>query len=107
VATAIYGFIYFGMLNSLVPTLMFLAIMLSWVPHDMMYGPQAALIAECFTPRLRYSGSSIGYQGWLLTLRSYQAVPSFTGCPFFRETIPPVHSLSRDRRYVQYCCEEI
>ena len=41
---------------------MFLAIMLSWVPHDMMYGPQAALIAECFTPRLRYSGSSIGYQ---------------------------------------------
>ena len=56
VVTAIYGFIYFGMLNSLVPTLMFLAIMLSWVPHDMMYGPQAALIAECFTPRLRYSG---------------------------------------------------
>ena len=27
-----------------------------------MYGPQAALIAECFTPRLRYSGASIGYQ---------------------------------------------
>jgi hypothetical protein len=45
-----------------VPTLMFLAIMRSWVPHDMMYGPQAALIAECFTPRLRYGGSSIGYQ---------------------------------------------
>jgi MFS family permease len=62
VVTAIYGFIYFGMLNSLVPALMFLAIMLSWVPHDMMYGPQAALIAECFTPRPRYSGSSIGYQ---------------------------------------------
>ena len=61
VFTAIYGFIYFGMLNSLVPTLMFLAIMLSWVPHE-MYGPQAALIAECFTPRLRYGGSSIGYQ---------------------------------------------
>ena len=27
-----------------------------------MYGPQAALIAEGFTPRLRYSGCSIGYQ---------------------------------------------
>ena len=27
-----------------------------------MYGPQAALIAESFTPRLRYSGASIGYQ---------------------------------------------
>jgi MFS family permease len=62
VVTGIYGFIYFAMLNSLLPALMFLAIMLSFVPHDMMYGPQAALIAECFTPRLRYSGSSIGYQ---------------------------------------------
>ena len=36
--------------------------MLSLIPHDMMYGPQAALIAECFTGRLRYSGASIGYQ---------------------------------------------
>jgi hypothetical protein len=27
-----------------------------------MYGPQAALIAEAFTPRLRYSGASMGYQ---------------------------------------------
>src|SRR5262249_62359475 len=38
------------------------AIMVSLIPHDMMYGPQAALIAECFTGRLRYSGASIGYQ---------------------------------------------
>ena len=36
--------------------------MLSLVPHDMMYGPQAALIAERFTGRLRYSGASLGYQ---------------------------------------------
>ena len=29
----------------------------------MQYGPaQAALIAEPFTPNLRYSGSSLGYQ---------------------------------------------
>jgi hypothetical protein len=27
-----------------------------------MYAAEAALIAEAFTPRLRYSGSSIGYQ---------------------------------------------
>jgi hypothetical protein len=40
----------------------FIAIVLSLIPHDMMYGPQAALIAEAFTPRLRYSGSSLGYQ---------------------------------------------
>ena len=27
-----------------------------------MYGPQAALIAESFTERLRYSGASLGHQ---------------------------------------------
>ena len=35
---------------------------LSLIPHSMMYGPQAALIAESFTGRLRYSGASLGYQ---------------------------------------------
>ena len=62
VVTAIYGFIYFGLLNTLSPVLIFIAIVLSLIPHDIMYGPQAALIAECFTPRLRYSGASVGYQ---------------------------------------------
>ena len=62
VATGIFGFIYFAMLNTMVPAWIFLGIILSFVPHDLMYGPQAALIAECFTPRLRYSGCSIGYQ---------------------------------------------
>jgi uncharacterized membrane protein YjdF len=27
-----------------------------------MYGPQAALIAESFSARVRYSGASLGYQ---------------------------------------------
>jgi MFS family permease len=53
VATGIFGFVYFAMLNSLVPALMFLAVMLSFVPHGLIFGPQAALFAECFTPRLR------------------------------------------------------
>jgi MFS family permease len=62
VLTGIFGFVYFAMLDTMVPGWIFLAIVLSFVPHDLMYGPQAALIAEGFTPRLRYSGSSIGYQ---------------------------------------------
>src|SRR5579883_1909328 len=62
VLTGIFGFIYFAMLNTNQPTWIFLGIVLSFVPHDLMYGPQAALIAESFTPRLRYSGCSIGYQ---------------------------------------------
>ena len=60
--TGVFGFIYFGMLNTASEPIMFLAIFLSLVPHDMQYGPQAALIAESFTGRLRYSGASLGYQ---------------------------------------------
>jgi MFS family permease len=60
--TGIFGFIYFGMLGTAIPWVVFLAIVLSLIPHDIQYGPQAALIAEAFTPRLRYSGSSLGYQ---------------------------------------------
>jgi len=62
VATGVFGFIYFAMLNTMVPAWIFLGIVLSFIPHDVMYGPQEALIAECSTPRLRYSGASIGYQ---------------------------------------------
>ncbi|TMJ53411.1 MAG: MHS family MFS transporter [Alphaproteobacteria bacterium] len=60
--TGVFGFIYFGMLDTGSMPIIFLAIILSLIPHDMMYGPQAALIAESFTGRLRYSGSSLGYQ---------------------------------------------
>jgi MFS family permease len=62
VVTGLFGFLYFDMLGTGAPALVFLAIVLSLIPHDMMYGPQAALIAEAFTPRLRYSGASLGYQ---------------------------------------------
>jgi metabolite-proton symporter len=60
--TGVFGFIYFAMLNTGVSVLIFLAIVLSLIPHDIMYGPQAALIAELFPGRLRYSGASLGYQ---------------------------------------------
>ena len=62
VATGLFGFVYFALMNTAVPAVIFIAILLSFVPHDLMYGPQAALIAECFPARLRYSGASIGYQ---------------------------------------------
>ena len=60
--TGLFGFVYFAMLDTRAPALVFLAVVVSLIPHDMMYGPQAALIAECFTGRLRYSGASLGYQ---------------------------------------------
>ncbi len=58
----VYGFVYFALLDTRIPWLVVLAIVFSLIPHDMMYGPQAALIAESFTGRLRYSGASLGYQ---------------------------------------------
>jgi MFS family permease len=60
--TGFYGFAYFALLDTKVTALVVVAIVLSLVPHGMMYGPQAALIAESFPARLRYSGASLGYQ---------------------------------------------
>lgn len=62
VSVGVFGFLYFAMVDSRNPAWIFAAIVLSLVPHSMMYGPQAALIAESFTGRLRYSGASMGYQ---------------------------------------------
>jgi MFS family permease len=62
VLTGVYGFVYYRLLDTREPAIVFAAIALSLIPHDMMYGPQAALIAESFPARLRYSGASLGYQ---------------------------------------------
>src|SRR5437899_6507335 len=62
VLVGVFGFVYFALLDTKVPALIYFAIALSLVPVMTCYGPQAALIAESFTPRLRYSGASLGYQ---------------------------------------------
>ena len=62
VVMGLFGFLYFGMVDTAIPSAVFIAIVLSLIPHDLQYGPQAAFIAESFTPNLRYSGSSLGYQ---------------------------------------------
>jgi MFS family permease len=58
----IVAFFFFGLLSTKNPVFIVLAIVLGALAHSAVYGPQAALIAEQFTPRMRYSGSSIGYQ---------------------------------------------
>ncbi len=60
--TAVWGFAYYGLYSTAIPVVVFVTIMVSLIPHDVQYGPQAALIAESFTGRLRYSGASLGYQ---------------------------------------------
>jgi len=62
VFVAAFTFVYFIMLDTKNPWMIFIAVALSFIPVMTMYGPEAALIAEAFTPRLRYSGASLGYQ---------------------------------------------
>lgn len=59
---AVGGFIFFGLLDTRNPALIVLGILFGAIPHSIVYGTQASLIAEQFTPRMRYSGASIGYQ---------------------------------------------
>lgn len=61
VAMALFAWPYFALLDTRVPGLVLLAIVLAPIVHDIQYGPQAAFIAEAFPPRLRYSGASLGY----------------------------------------------
>ena len=56
------AFAFFELLDTRIPALIVLGIVLGAIPHSLVYGTQAALIAEQFTPRMRYSGASIGYQ---------------------------------------------
>jgi metabolite-proton symporter len=62
IATLAWAIPYFALLDSKVGALVVLAIVVSLIPHDMQYGPQAALIAESFPTRLRYTGAGLGYQ---------------------------------------------
>jgi MFS family permease len=61
-ATGLFAFAYFAMLDTAIPVLIILATLIAFAFHDLMWGPLAALTAESFTPRLRYSGASIGFQ---------------------------------------------
>ncbi len=63
VLMAAFAFPYFLLMNSGSTGLFILAVVLSLaVFHAWVYGPQAALIAERFGTRSRYSGASLGYQ---------------------------------------------
>jgi MFS family permease len=62
VATGLFAFGYYALFDTAMPGLIVLATLVAFFFHDLMWGPLAALTAECFTPRLRYSGASIGFQ---------------------------------------------
>lgn len=57
-----WSFALFPLLASGEPAAIILALVVGLVLHGAMYGPQAAMIAELFPTRIRYSGASIAYQ---------------------------------------------
>ena len=58
----VWPFVYFGLIDTKIVGLVFLAIALGLPLHDLQYGPQAAFISESFPGSRRYSGASLGYQ---------------------------------------------
>ena len=59
---AAWSFALFPLLASGDNRAVVLALVVGLVLHGAMYGPQAAMIAELFPTRIRYSGASIAYQ---------------------------------------------
>jgi MFS family permease len=59
---AAWSFVLFPLLGSGNQLEIVLALVVGLVLHGAMYGPQAAMMAELFPTRIRYSGASIAYQ---------------------------------------------
>jgi MFS transporter, MHS family, shikimate and dehydroshikimate transport protein len=63
IATALWAFPMFRLLDTASPPLVWLALVVAFVfSHAAMYGPQAAFFSELFGTRVRYSGASLGAQ---------------------------------------------
>ncbi|WP_440103012.1 MFS transporter [Streptosporangium sp. H16] len=60
---AVFGFVLFPMVNTGSVAVLVVALVLGQaVIHPLMFGPLAALYAELFPTRNRYTGASLGYQ---------------------------------------------
>jgi metabolite-proton symporter len=58
----LFAFPFFWMVDSRVPALIWLALILGLTGIAAMYGPQAAFFSELFGTKVRYSGASLGAQ---------------------------------------------
>jgi metabolite-proton symporter len=58
----LFAFPFFWLVDSGVPVLIWLALLLGLTPIAAMYGPQAAFFSELFGTNVRYSGASLGSQ---------------------------------------------
>lgn len=58
----LWAFPYYHLLNTKNTAIILLAVIVSLIIHALMFGPLAALIAENFPTRVRYSGASVSFQ---------------------------------------------
>jgi MFS transporter, MHS family, shikimate and dehydroshikimate transport protein len=63
VLLGLWAFPMFWLVDTRSIVLITVALSFGQIFLSMMYGPQAALYAEMFSARVRYSGASLGYQG--------------------------------------------
>ncbi|MDH4567058.1 MHS family MFS transporter [Pseudomonas sp. BN414] len=61
VLSAIWGFVFFGLMDTSSPLLICVAVVVGMIFQAMMFGPQAAFVTEQFPTRVRYAGSSLAY----------------------------------------------
>jgi MFS family permease len=61
VCAMFWSFAYFGLMDTVRPFLIGIAVAVGLTIHASMYGPQAAFIAEQFPARVRYAGASLAY----------------------------------------------
>jgi len=62
ILTGLWAFAMFAMIDTGDWLLITIALSVAHILVSMMYGPQAALLAELFSTEVRYSGASLGYQ---------------------------------------------
>jgi MFS family permease len=61
IAAAVWPFVFFPLVGGGSFLALVVGVVGALVIHAVLYGPQAALITEQFSPRLRYTGSSLAY----------------------------------------------
>jgi len=62
VGIGIWGFAFFGLLDTNSSGKVLLAVVVGLFFHSLMYAPQAAFFSELFGTSVRYTGASVGYQ---------------------------------------------